>query len=236
MTSFSKEFFLDLLFPKACLNCGEPGEYLCQDCQALVEVLERQFCPVCSKVSIDGVCLDCRNRTNLSGLYFAVSYKNPIVKKLIAQFKYEPFVKDLAGTLSSLIISHFQLLNKKLPFLENPHLIIPVPLHKKRLKWRGYNQAEELAKGLSAYYGMPVLKDFLFREKQTLSQQELKKEERKENIKGAFVCKNGEDIKGKKILLIDDVFTTGSTMEECARVLKEAGAEEVLAVAVAREE
>lgn len=227
---------MDLFFPKSCLNCQTQGYYLCLDCQALIEILERQFCPVCSKAALDGICLSCRNKTRLDGLYFAISYKNPIVKKLITHFKYQPFVKDLAETLSSLIISHFQLLNKKLPFLENgqkeSYLIIPVPLHRKRLKWRGYNQSEELAKGLSSYYGIPILNNFLLRKNPAL----IRQEEKNENIKGTFVCRDFQTVRKKKILLVDDVFIAGSIMEECAGVLKKSGAKEVLAVAIAREE
>ena len=112
--------------------------------------------------------------------------------------------------------------------------IIPIPLHKNKLKKRGFNQAEELAKGISKFLEKPIFNDVLLKIKPTFAQMELSKEKRRENIKGAFVCQKPIVVRGKKILLVDDIFTTGATMEECARVLKEAGAREVWGAVVAR--
>ncbi|MDO8436200.1 MAG: hypothetical protein Q7S82_02330, partial [bacterium] len=192
----TKKFFLDLFFPKFCLNCQKEGDFLCEDCKALLEIspFHRSF-----------------PGRGIADLYIPLSYQNPLVKSLIRHFKYEPFVKELATTLASLIISHFQLLDNKPDFTD--YIIIPIPLSKKRLKWRGYNQSEELGKELAEFFKIPSISNCLVKTKETAPQMELAGEARKENVKGIFLVKNSELIRGKKILLIDDVYTTGSTME-----------------------
>lgn len=233
--SLFKNFLLDVFFPAFCINCGKEGSYFCQDCFSLIDVLKRQYCPFCSqpKVVLDArTCSSCRKSKTLSGLYCAVPYDNFIVKKLINQFKYAPYIKELSRPLSSLITAHFINL-ADLPNFNN-FVLIPIPLHKKKLKKRGFNQAEELAKELSGVLGIPVFNNVLIKTKQTPAQVELKKEQRQKNIKGAFLCQNPELISDRKILLIDDILTTGSTIEECARVLQDAGAKEIWGVVVAR--
>jgi len=212
-----KNFILDLLYPQFCFNCSREGNYLCEDCQSTLGLqLTHQ-----------------KHRTqNLKDLYFALPYQDSLIKNLIQKFKYKPLVKELSKTLASLIITHFQLLDNKPDF--SNFTLIPVPLEKKRLKWRGFNQAEELARKLSVFLKIPLINNVLVKIKTTLPQVEFSEEERKENVKGVFLCKNSNQIKGKKILLVDDIYTTGATMEECAKVLKEAGAREIIGIVVAR--
>ena len=145
-------------------------------------------------------------------------------------FKYEPLVKGLALILVSLIIKHFQLLGKE-PQVD---FIIPVPAHRRKLKERGFNPAQEIAFGLARFLEKPLLTDVLNKTKQTRDQVELSGSDREKNIKGVFACQKPEIIHGKKILLVDDIFTTGATMEEGARVLKAAGARGIWGVVVAR--
>lgn len=218
MLSKVKKFLLDLFYPKFCFLCQREGSYLCEDCLATLEVS-----PFHQKYSTK----------NLTDLYFALPYQKPLIKKLIQSFKYEPLIKELAETLSSLIINHFQLIEKS-PNDFSQFLLIPIPLDKKRLKWRGFNQAEEIGKGIAKFLNIPILNNVLIKTKTTLPQVELSEQERKENIKGVFFCQKPELIKGKKILLVDDVYTTGSTLEEAAQVLKEAGAKEIIGIVVAR--
>lgn len=210
-----KDFILDILFPEFCLICGREGSYLCRDCQSLT--------PISSEIY--------QGTKNLAGLYWAAPYGNFVVKKAINQFKYPPYIRELAKPLSFLIISHL-LSAGNLDF--SNFILVPVPLHKKKLKKRGFNQAEELAKELSKFLRAPVLNDVLVKIKKTPAQAELKKEQREENIKGAFFCREPGLLQGRKILLVDDVFTTGSTMEEIARLLREAGAKQVWGAVVAR--
>jgi ComF family protein len=199
-----------------------------------LEISENLFC-LCEtpqRLSFEGKCPKCSFK-KLDGLYFALSYRNKTVKKLIHQFKYEPFIKDLSENLADLIITHFQTLNKCEKDFEGK-ILIPIPLTRKKLKNRGFNQSEEIAKKLSEKLKIPVIADCLIKIKENLPQMELSLKERQENIKGAFEVMKKEQIIGKKIMLIDDVYTTGSTMEEASRILKESGAKEVCGVVVAR--
>ncbi len=228
-----EEFFLDILFPKFCFGCGRECRYLCQDCEAALGISEQQYCLCESPLRLPdgGKCSKCQ-RKKLNGLYSALPYKNVLVKKLIQKMKYEPFVKDLSKELSSLIINHFYLIEKCKNLSD--FILIPIPLHKNRLRQRGFNQAEEIAKELSKYLAVPLAGGVLLRTRETKPQVDLSKEKREENVKGAFFLAENSRIKGSKVLLVDDVYTTGSTMEECARVLKQSGAKEVWGVVVAR--
>ncbi len=220
-----KNFLLNLFFPKLCLGCQKEGTYLCQDCQSILDVIEfhRPF-----------------KTEYLDDLYFPLDYqknsynfRNLLIKKLIKKFKYNPFVKNLSQPLSQLIINHFELCEKSIPFVENKKdfVIVPVPLSKRRLRWRGFNQAEEIAKHLSKKLQIPLLNNLLFKKKKTKIQSQLSKKERKQNLKNTFSC--SRKIK-RKILLIDDVYTTGSTMNECAKKLKQAKAKQIIGITVAR--
>jgi len=243
-----KSFLLDLFFPKFCLNCQREGTFLCEDCKAILDISNSHHPPP----NFGG-----GQTINLNDLYWAVEYKNSLIKNLIKLFKYEPFVKELAKDLASLIINHFQLLDEKPAFLKKnlDYVLVPVPLEKRKLKWRGFNQAEEVGKEIAKFLKIPLFNDVLIKNRETLAQVELSEEERKENIKEAFSCQNPKKIypvrelkkfgysknidfsngvKEKKILLVDDVYTTGSTMKECAKVLKKAGAKEVIGIVIAR--
>jgi len=212
-----KTLFLDLFFPKFCFGCQREGSYLCQDCRATLEISD-----VHQKYETK----------YLSDLYHPCNYQKLLIKKLIQNFKYEPFIKELAKPLSSLIIDHFQLIEERRNFSE--FVLIPIPLEKRKLKWRGFNQAEELSKELSKLLNIPVSNNVLVKIKETQPQVELGDRERRGNIKGVFSIRNGNLIDNKNVLLIDDVYTTGSTMEEAARVLREAGAKEIIGIVIAR--
>ena len=243
----TKHFLLDLFFPKFCLGCQKEGTYLCDDCRALLDISEFSYClcesngnpkRLLSNQSGDdqtAKCDRCRDK-NLSGLYFALPYKdNALTKKLIYQFKYQPYLKDLAKTLASILVEHFVISGKNKNEIWGNSVLIPIPLDKKKIKIRGYNQSEELAKELSKVLQIPVVSNNLVKIKSTKPQMELKKEEREKNLEGAFEIKNTAELSGKKIFLVDDVYTTGSTMAECAHVLKEAGAKQVWGICIARE-
>jgi competence protein ComFC len=202
----AKNFILDVLFPKTCFNCKREGDYLCQDCQALLDISGFHR-PLLSQ--------------NIDDLYWACDYKNPLIAKLIGNFKHEPFVRELGKTLCSLIVAHLQLADNKPDFSE--FTLIPVPLDKKRLRWRGFNQAEELGKELADFLKIPLAPANLVRVKEI-----------KEDMENAFICQYPEKIKEQKILLVDDLYLTGSTMAECAKVLKKAGARKIIGITVAR--
>lgn len=210
-----KDFILDVFFPKICLICRREEDYLCQDCLSTLEIHKTH-----KKHSTQ----------NLSDLYFALPYQNAVAKRIIAKFKYEPFIKELSKNLADIIITHFRLLDNVENFSD--FILVPVPLAKKRLKRRGFNQAEEMAEKLAEFLNIEVCGDILLKTKETRPQTESSEKERRENIKGVFLPSAA--VKNKKIILVDDVYTTGSTMEECAKVLRTAGAKEVIGIVVAR--
>jgi len=241
-----KNFALNLIFPKFCFGCKKEGLYLCDDCRTLLDISEFDYClcnPKPVRISNEnthnqtiGKCPKCQNK-NLSGLYFALPYKEKtLTRKLIYQFKYPPYLKDLAQTLASILIEHFVLTNKNTNKIWDNSVLVPVPLDKKKIKIRGYNQSEELAKELSKVLQVPVVADCLIKTKFTNPQMESKKEEREKNLENVFQTKNYGKIAGKKVFLIDDVYTTGSTLQECAKVLREAGIKNVWGICLAREE
>ena len=236
-TNKIKNFILDIIFPQFCIQCGKEGRCICHDCFSLIDILEYQFCPVCGKRLIgQNTCKGCVEKTNLDGIFSASPYSNFLVKKAIARLKYEPYVKNLSKTLADLIITHFYLLhNNYIRGILQNSILIPVPISKDKRKIRNFNQAEEIAKELSSKLNIPLFCDVLLKIKSTRGQVGLPSWERKENVKDAFGILNAKKITSRKILLVDDVFTTGSTMEECARTLKHAGAREVYAVVAARE-
>ncbi|MEA3293189.1 MAG: ComF family protein [Patescibacteria group bacterium] len=226
----------EILFPKKCLNCNKEGSYLCEDCFSLIEISENQFCPFCypPKIVANGrTCPSCQKTKKLNGLYSATIYQDRLVKRLINRFKYSPYVKELAEVLSLLIITHIQLLNKTPNDFKN-FLLIPIPLNKRKIRKRGFNQSMLLAREMSKFLKIDILDNVLIKTRQTQDQVGLDNAERNKNVKNAFDCQNKEAVKGKNIILIDDVFTTGATMEESANTLKKAGAKEVWAMVIAR--
>ncbi len=207
---------------------------------------------------LQGKCPRCQDK-KLSGLYSALPYKEKfLTRKLIHNFKYEPYIKDLAKILVNILIEHFVLSKNNTEEIWENSILIPIPLEKKKLKSRGYNQAEELAKELSKVLEVPLITDVLIKTTPTLPQMKLSAIQRQENLKNAFSInpvrnkspeaiadvfshrisngvKKPAEIAGKKIFLVDDVYTTGATMEECAKILKKSGAKTVWGIVIARE-
>lgn len=229
-----RNFILDLLFPIECLGCGKEKTYLCPDCLGSIYLEEKLVCPHCFKPSFQGlVCQKCKYKSYLDGLFFACSYQNKLIEKAIKAFKYRPFVKSLVEPLSLLLIKKLQSSLYHLSLLKDS-LIIPIPLHKRKLIQRGFNQAELIAQELRKVFSLNIGNDILKRKRNTKAQADLKGEKRKENIKDAFKISNKEKINGKRIILIDDVATTGATLEEAAKILKLAGAKEVFGFVIAK--
>lgn len=237
-----KKFLTNLVFPKFCLGCKKEGAYLCEDCLSLLDILEYNYC-LCEKNPIrlqhssqSGKCSKCYDK-KIDGLYFALPYN--LAKNLIYQFKYN-YLKNLSAELASILIEHFIKTGKNTDEIWHNSALISAPLHIKKLRERGYNQSEELAKELSKILKVPVLTDVLIKTKATKPQMELKKEEREKNLQNTFAINQNratsEVARFNKIFLVDDVYTTGSTMQECALTLKKAGAKSVWGICLAREE
>lgn len=226
-------FFADIIFPKKCIFCGKEKTFLCQDCFSLIEINEFQYC-LCQKpgrIINSQKCGSCKKHS-LSNLYSACVFNQKILEKTIHSFKYPPYLKNLAWPLAYLVILHFEILQKK-PSQES--ILMPVPLFKRKERERGFNQSKEVAEILSKAWQAELDARNLIKIKNTANQAKLNKEQRSENLKNAFCVSDKEKIKGKEICLIDDVYTTGATMEECAKTLKLAGAKKVQGITIARE-
>ncbi len=233
-----QDFLLDIAFPKFCFGCTAEGSYLCLDCRSLLDIMEHTYC-LCTKplqlASDSGKCPSCKNKT-LNGLSFAVAYQALPIKKLIHQVKYPPYVKDAIPVAASLLIEHFVKAGKNGDSFWSDAVLVPVPMDIRKQKLRGYNQAELLAREISSVANVPLVTNVLVKTKSTPPQMESSKEERETNLIGVFACKNAAPLAGKKVFLVDDVYTTGSTLTACAEVLKESGAKSVWGITLAREE
>jgi len=228
---------LDTLFPISCINCKKEGSWLCDKCQNNIHINEEHLCPICEKmITPDGrTCLSCKRKSFLDGLLVAASYSQFQISKAVHLFKYR-FVDDLHIPLGNLFVNVLR--KTELPL---PNIITPVPLHKRRLRWRGFNQsallAKHLADNLLPQNKIPFDENILIRNRYTSPQMKIKDHiSRKQNIAGAFSLSPDAEIKNKTVLLVDDIATTGSTLFECAKILKEAGASEVFAIVIARQE
>lgn len=249
MLKIIKKFTLDTLFPVSCLSCGQPDTWLCQKCSEKIANLPTQVCPYCEKINTPtgAICPNCKLKSlqrkasfPLDNLIVATRYTRSNIARLVHAFKYN-FVPDLGFPLSELMRK--ALLDNHLPL---PDFILGVPLHPRRLRWRGFNQAEILARHLSANLSpglpIPIINDLIIRKKFTPPQMKIKNyQARKNNMQNSFSLSDSyssekEGVKNKKILLVDDISTTGSTLLECAKVLKNAGARKVYGAVIARQE
>jgi len=241
-----KKFILDTLFPISCVICKKENFWFCQNCLEKIEIVSEQVCPYCEKTVTAGgsICPKCRlyfSQKNkgifLDNLLVSAKYKKRGLSKVIHVYKYN-FISDLSVPLGKIILKAF--VKNDIPL---PDLIIPVPLHPRRLRWRGFNQAELLADfislNLTVGLEIPVEKNILQRKKYTQPQMKIKSyKERIFNMQGAFCLKKEArgKVKNQNILLIDDVSTTGSTLLACAKILKSFGAKKVFGAIIARQE
>jgi ComF family protein len=199
--------FWNFLFPQKCLGCGEENSALCRECLAKIGM------PTAPKED---------------NIFSASDYGDEVVKKAIWMLKYRG-AKNLAEPLAELIF-------QRTLFPKNGlGLVVPIPLSKKRKRERGYNQAELLAIQLAEKIKIPVCADALVKIKDTPAQVSVKnRSERLKNLDGAFAVKNAEKISGRNVILIDDVSTTGATLKEAKKVLRNAGAKKIISAVVAR--
>lgn len=236
-----KQFFnalLDVILPPLCHLCHShiPNAgplHICPACRDRLPLVESPLCPACgipfAGAGSDhrcGACLSHPPHFDAARAHFL--YEGPL-RELIHSFKYSRLT-HLRRPLALLILEGMS------DFLaaQELNVIVPVPLHRSRLRQRGFNQAVLLGKLLSRHLSLPMLPNTLRRMRPTEPQIELSATERRMNVKGAFAVGVPEHIAGKRVLLLDDVMTTGSTMDECAKELKAAGAAAVIAVTIAR--
>jgi ComF family protein len=235
-----KKSILDTLFPVNCLGCGEENVWVCPKCLSAIKLNSVQFCPVCEKaVTVSGnLCPRCKEKGTswLDGILATAAYEDPLLKKIIHSFKYR-FVEELFKPLSKIMLRG--LVNSDF-FI--PQLIVPVPLHRRKLRYRGFNQCLLLAKAVSINLAPGIeieVADILERKKNNRAQMKIKNyRERIRNVEGIFRLKpecSDLLLKDKTVLLIDDIATTGATLQECAKVLRASGAKKVFASVIARQ-
>lgn len=229
----------DIIFPPRCLGCADilhphRGQLFCPACKEKVKFITGSLCPVCGTTFSDSpaashLCGNCmENKTYFSCARAVVSYET-IILDAIHQFKYGNNISVGARLASFMADFSFPDVD-----FTGYSLIIPVPLHIKRLRQRGFNQSLILARALAKKWQIPVNFSLLKRHKFTETQTGLHKAERNKNIKGAFEVGDKKIIAGKNVILVDDVYTTGATINECARILTKAGAKKVAVLTLAR--
>lgn len=223
---------VDAVYPRHCPVCdgivGQRREKICLGCMDKLKLLTPPFCMRCGKKVEDGAeyCRDCREREHIFDRGRAL-YEYDSAAAAIYRFKYagrqeyaDFFGEQIAEYLGDFIRG------------QRPEGFVPIPLHRRRKARRGYNQAQLLAAAAGREMGIPVYSELLVRERDTVPQKKLNPQERQNNLKKAFnISKN--DVKLKTIIVFDDIYTTGSTIDEAARTLKAAGAERICFVTLA---
>ncbi|MBU6338876.1 MAG: ComF family protein [Rickettsiales bacterium] len=236
MKNFLKKI-TEIVFPNQCLYCncliGQEGLF-CNSCWQKLQFITDPKCNICShafefQVGDCLTCAKCLARKPAYDKVITVFRYNQIIKKIIGDFKYRDNI-SLAKKLTKIIFNKFS------EELDEIDFIIAVPLHKKRLRKRKFNQAIILAKELAKLTDKRLYYDLLQRIKNTTPQASLSRKEREKNLNGAFILKDKyhELVKGKNILLVDDVMTTGSTLENCAKILKKYKAKKVIVLTIAK--
>jgi len=226
------KIILDILFPRRCVGCSKLGSYFCSKCIAQIEITKHQICPVCEKWAIDGATHPrCKTKYTIDGLTSFFHYDG-VIQQAVKLLKYR-FVSDLAKEFVDLIpSSYLQFLILNFKFL----ILIPIPLHPSRFRFRGFNQAEILGKLIASKLNISVRTDILKRAKKTTPQVEMKdRKKRLTNMGNAFAINHlaMKQLGNGAVLLFDDVFTTGATLRSAANVLKRAGAKKVWGIVMA---
>lgn len=219
-------FFLDILFPKKCVVCGKMDTLFCDKCRSQITYLKTQNCPFCLKITVRGrVCPSCRPRSSLTGVYVVAHYDEPL-KTVIKKYKYE-FVKALRDDLADVIWPSFSDFGEDI-------VLTCVPSNEKRLAWRGYNQADEIAVTLARSTGARYCPNLLKRIRYNIPQTQLTRKERFQNVAGSFKLGAKINLSGKKVVIFDDLVTSGATLDACAKELRKAGAKQVWGFVLAR--
>ena len=218
---------LDLVFPLTCLGCRREGSVICPACLAGLKRLECPYCDICARPRTPGICARCSQETPAIDSIRAPFLFEGTLRDAISQLKYRG-MRAAAKPLAELLAEYMR---SRMP---DADVLVPVPLHPRRLRQRGYNQSALLAQELSSLLELPVEQDLLVRVQNSQPQVDtLSREERRANVAGVFAA--GAVPSRTRVLLIDDVATTGSTLLECAAALKAAGTFRVHGLVLARE-
>lgn len=217
---------LDFIFPTSCLGCGTEGAYLCPDCREGLPALRQPYCACCAQPQSSTPCRWCRAAPLALDGIVAPFLMEGAIREAVLQLKYHQ-VRGLATTIGNLMEQAWRA--KGL----SADLVLPVPLHPRRLRQRGYNQSALLAKVLSRGLGIPCDEATVVRTRDTGPQVGLSREKRVLNVQDCF--RSSDAVAGKAVVLVDDVATTGSTLSACAEALRKSGAESVQGLVLARE-
>jgi len=237
------DWLFDWLYPPRCRACrgriaGRDTEYFCSLCRKHIQLVGHPLCNICGRPFPDasgddhpcGVCLERPPQFVAARAWACYPHEeeHPL-RQVVQKFKYGRKVA-LGKPLGRLMARGCR------EFLAavNADLIVPVPLYPKRLRWRGFNQSVLLGREVSRAYGIPMDPFLLQRRRETAAQTQLPEDERRRNVRGAFALHPDRRAKEKRILLVDDVYTSGSTVNECSRTLKQGGAKEVYVLTLAR--
>ena len=231
---------LDLLFPKTCLGCGKEGRYICENCIDKVKT-PKPVCPGCLKSSIDGMTHSkCLRPWGLDGLTALWNYDG-VIRKAILALKYK-YHDEVAKELSNYALAAIKTYNSSFLVPASPagrpnsYSLVPVPLYWYRKNWRGFNQTEEIGKVVAEGVGWKFIPDLLVRHELKVPQTALKRKERLQNVRGVFALNSSYALNPipHTLVLFDDVWTTGSTLKEAAKVLKRAHVEKIWGLTLAR--
>lgn len=228
------EKLLNFIFPPRCCTCRnvisfDNSRYICEECYASLPFIDSPACRYCGKALEAGECCsECEGQDSIfDRAICACEYKEGM-REILHTFKFRGKIK-LSGFLSDILYGKI----KQVTDISKFDIIICVPLCSGRLKERGFNQSELIAKNLGSRMGVPYRPGVLERTRNTPKQSGLGRADRIGNVCGAFRVADVEPVYGKRVLLVDDILTTGSTLRECSRELKKAGAREITVVAVA---
>ena len=217
---------IDLLFPLSCVVCKREGRFLCEGCETTLPRLESPHCSICANPGGAPVCAWCAAiPPAFDGIRAPYLLDGPITE-MVYGLKYRN-LRSWAPGMGRLMATHIE------SSPDSADLLVPVPLHRRRERDRGYNQSELLAREVSELTAIPLEPEVLSRTRDTPPQISMtSQEDRRRNMEGAFACT--ASVGGRRVLLVDDVVTTGATMSACARELKAAGAASVWGLALAR--
>ena len=219
--------FVDLVFPPRCGGCQRPGSLWCDVCQASATPVPAPLCEKCGQPNVaTRLCSNCQAQPlQIEMIRSAALFQGPL-RHAIHRFKYQRLA-GLAEPLGNLLADCWWALDLHADWL------VPVPLHPARERERGYNQAALLARQLSARTGVPLSEHGLRRTRVTAVQMELNAAQRKQNVAGAFACAE-PGVKARRVVIVDDVCTTGATLQACAEAVFKAGAASVVGLTLAR--
>jgi len=224
-----KRVALDLLFPRWCVGCGKEGSYICDDCRRNLPFISPPVCPYCGRpLGHETQCRGCDNTpAEIDGIRAPFIFDG-VIRRAVHELKYRN-LRMLAPAMAGLLNDYLT---------ENPlpgDVVVPVPLHRKRLRERGYNQSALLAGELGRLRELPVIENCLVRRSYTPPQaRSAGVGERQKNVENAFACLDSR-LKNKKVVLIDDVSTSGATLNAGAKALKASGAASVWGLVLALE-